>query len=86
MATLAETQPAFPAPADDTEASLYLTDGLRLFRLVRGASWPPEATYAVLEDCYTLEARPYSVEELAGMQLSVVQEPGRTADRALSGL
>ena len=80
MTTLAE-RTAVPESAGDEERSLYLTDGLRLFRVVRGETWPPEASYAVLEDCRTLEGRPYTVEELATMSLRIVETPEPDDDR-----
>lgn len=49
-------------------ADSYLTDGVRLLRVVesgRGAS-------TSLEDCYTLETRPYLPGELARLRLRPV--------------
>lgn len=48
----------------------YVTDGVRLLRVVesgRGAS-------TSLEDCYTLEIRPYSPGELARLRLRPVSQ------------
>jgi hypothetical protein len=56
----------------DVEPDTYLTDGLRLFRVVRGFSWPIDESWATLEDCRTLEEYTYSPDELWGMGLSVV--------------
>lgn len=72
MTTLAETTTA-EQPSRESDPSIYLTDGLRLFRVVRGFAWPPEESYAVLEDCRTLENRPYSSDELSIMGLSLVR-------------
>ena len=54
------------------EPDVYLTDGLRLFRVVRGFAWPAHESKAVLEDCRTLEERAYSPDELWTMGLAVV--------------
>lgn len=62
--------------SSDVEPDTYLTDGLRLFRVVRGFSWPTEASWATLEDCRTLEEYSYSPDELWGMGLSVVDRVG----------
>ena len=55
------------------EPDVYLTDGVRLLRVVRGFAWPAHESQAVLEDCRTLEERAYSPDELWAMGLSVVQ-------------
>ena len=57
------------------EASTYLTDGLRLFRVIRGFASPiegSEGSFALLEDCRTLEAQPFTPSELSSMRLSLV--------------
>lgn len=54
------------------EPDVYLTDGLRLFRVVRGFAWPAHESQAVLEDCRTLEERAYSPDELWAMGLALV--------------
>jgi hypothetical protein len=54
------------------EPNVYLTDGLRLFRVVRGLAWPAHESQAVLEDCRTLEEYAYSPKELWTMGLTVV--------------
>jgi hypothetical protein len=46
------------------EPDVYLTDGLRLFRVVRGFAWPAHESKAILDDCRTLEERAYSPDEL----------------------
>ena len=54
------------------EPDVYLTDGLRLFRVVRGFAWPAHESKAVLEDCRTLEERAYAPDELWSMGLAIV--------------
>ena len=54
----------------------YLTDGLRLFRVVRGFAWPAYESEAVLEDCRTLEHRAYGRDELWALGLRVVRSAG----------
>jgi hypothetical protein len=56
----------------------YLTDGMRLFRIV--APFMHERPQsALLEDCFTLETRFYASDELAEMPLRPVRaiEEGR---------
>ena len=62
---------------DDVRPDAYLTDGFRLFRVIRGLPGSLEGN-AVLEDCRTLEESGYTAEEIWGMGLSVVRpaEPG----------
>jgi hypothetical protein len=50
---------------------LYLTDGLRLFRVV-GTLTPAEGPCVHLEDCYTLSEELYTPGELWEMQLRTV--------------
>jgi hypothetical protein len=57
----------------ELKPSTYLTDGRRLFRVVRGFTWPPQESQAVLEDCRSLEERSYSSDQLSAMGLSVVR-------------
>ena len=69
--TVATTQPA----ASALEASSYITDGARLFRVVRPFLCEhPDS--ALLEDCVTLDVHCYTSDELAGMPLRLV-EPAR---------
>ena len=56
----------------DVEPDVYLTDGLRLFRVVRGFAWPAHESQAVLEDCRTLERSSYAPGELRSMGLRIV--------------
>ena len=60
----------------DVETTTYLTDGLRLFRVVRGFSFPVIDSWATLEDCRTLGQHTFSPDELWGMGLCVVHRAG----------
>lgn len=53
----------------------YVTDGRRLYRVV--SQFTPQAArvFAALEDCRTLEVRPYSPDELYAMRLRPVAMP-----------
>jgi hypothetical protein len=53
--------------------SSYLTDGEHLFRVLRGFEDPPEDSFALLEDCLTLEAQAFTPEELWRMQVEAVE-------------
>src|SRR5262249_6526975 len=59
----------------DVRPDAYLTDGFRLFRVVKGLPGSIEGL-AVLEDCRTLEQSSYAAEEIWGMGLSVVRQAG----------
>jgi hypothetical protein len=50
----------------------YLTDGQRLLRVVSQFDARAENAFACLEDCRTLEVRPYSPGELDAMRLRPV--------------
>lgn len=52
-------------PASDE----YLTDGRRLLRVVAPFDPRPEHSFAVLEDCLTLEVGTYNREQLAALPL-----------------
>lgn len=54
------------------EPDVYMTDGLRLFRVVRGFGFPAHESHALLEDCRTLEESAYSPDELWAMGLRAV--------------
>ena len=56
------------------EPSSYLTDGTRLFRVLRGFSHPAVQSFALLEDCRTLEVAAFSPVELRALKLDVVRE------------
>jgi hypothetical protein len=54
------------------KAGTYLTDGQRLFRVIRGFASPiegSEGSFALLEDCRTFEAHPFTPSELWSMEL-----------------
>jgi hypothetical protein len=55
------------------EESSYLTDGQHLFRVLRGFEDPAEDSFALLEDCLTLEAQAFTPEELWRMQMEAVE-------------
>ena len=58
----------------------YLTDGLRLFRVVMRFEAGSEPVAAQLEDCMTLEVRAYGPAELYDMGLRLVRaEAGEPA-------
>jgi hypothetical protein len=59
-------------PASLVEPGTYLTDGVRLLRVIVGFEWPPEESWAVLEDCRTLEQATYTPDELWRMGLERV--------------
>jgi hypothetical protein len=61
------------AAIESCAAGAYLTDGRRLFRVVSQLSPHALDQYAALEDCRTLEVRPYRPEELYGMRLRLVR-------------
>jgi hypothetical protein len=70
------------------EASTYLTDGRRLFRVIRGFASPvegSEGSFALLEDCRTFEAHPFTPSELWSMRLRRVESPSRTSPRQPGG-
>lgn len=71
---LAETSRGTLTSAD-VRPDAYLTDGFRLFRVVRGLG-ESLAALAVLEDCRTLRQESYAAEEIWGMGLSVVRAAG----------
>jgi hypothetical protein len=50
----------------------YYTDGRRLLRVIDASA---DATYASLEDCLTLEVRPYSPGEVIKLRLRPVAPP-----------
>ena len=58
------------------EPSAYLTDGRRLLRVVRGFTDPAEESFAVLEDCRTLETQALTPDELFSLDLELVREGG----------
>jgi hypothetical protein len=72
VVTLTESS-AVPLSSEDVETDVYLTDGLRLFRVVRGFTWPIRDSWAVLEDCLTLAQYTYAPDELGGLGLSIVR-------------
>jgi hypothetical protein len=67
------TAPAPAPPRYAIEPSAYLTDGSRLYRVVSSFAAPPRESFAVLEDCATLELSPHSPDELWEMGLRLVR-------------
>ena len=62
-----------PQPAWSPTEGSYLTDGQRLFRVVTQLAPRHDSPFALLEDCHTLEVRPFSPDELHGMRLRLVR-------------
>ena len=54
----------------------YLSDGVRLFRVVSPPTTVRERTFVRLEDCRTLEVQAYPPSELDSMGLRAVQPAG----------
>lgn len=61
------------APSQRLDADSYLTDGVRLLRVVSRFEADARSACAWLEDCLTLEVRPYSPRELGAMRLRAVR-------------
>jgi hypothetical protein len=55
------------------EAGAYVTDGMRLFRVVQRLDPLRGAAAAVLEDCLTLELRSYGAADLWEMGVRLVR-------------
>jgi hypothetical protein len=53
----------------------YVTDGMRLFRVVQRLNPHRGTTAAVLEDCLTLELRSYAAADLWEMGVRLVRRP-----------
>ena len=64
-----------PERSGDLRPGSYLTDGWRLFRVISQFSPRSARVFAALEDCRTLEVRPYSPDELYAMRLRPVTMP-----------
>lgn len=62
-------------PSERLVADNYLTDGKRLLRVVSHFEAQTGSVFAALEDCLTLEVRPYSPGELDAMALRTVRVP-----------
>ncbi len=56
-------------------AGSYVTDGRCLYRVVSQFTPRSARVFAALEDCRTLEVRPYSPDELYAMRLRPVAVP-----------
>ena len=57
----------------------YVTDGMRLFRVVQRLDPLRGAASAVLEDCLTLELRSYAPADLWEMGVRLVRPPSNCA-------
>ena len=62
-------------PSEHLTADSYFTDGKRLLRVVSRFEADAGSMFASLEDCLTLDVRPYSPGELRAMRLQMVREP-----------
>ena len=62
-------------PSEGLIPDSYVTDGKRLLRVVSRFEADAESTFASLEDCMTLEVRPYAPGELSAMMLQTVRVP-----------
>jgi hypothetical protein len=70
------------APRTLATAPCYVTDGLRLFRVVSPLAVPPDWTSAELEDCMTLETVSYTPAQLWSMGLVLVRRTDADDERA----
>ena len=71
--TLSQIGRSVSLPSGRLVPDSYLTDGERLLRVVSHLEWDGGSVFATLEDCLTLEVRPYSSGELRMMGLQVVR-------------
>ena len=71
MTMLIEATSSGISPSD-LRPSVYLTDGRRLFRVVRAPTTAPYEGAAVLEDCRSLREVTFTPAELSTMPLRVV--------------
>jgi hypothetical protein len=59
--------------ADQLRPGTYVTDGERLFCVMSQFASEDEVELATLEDCLTLEVKPYCPAELMDLRLRTVQ-------------
>ncbi len=78
--TLSQLRRFVTLPSERLAPDSYLTDGKRLLRVVSHFDAAADSVFASLEDCMTLEVRPYSPGELSAMRLRPVRTP--TSDEA----
>lgn len=64
-------------PSERLVADSYVTDGRRLLRVVSHFEGGADSVFASLEDCATLEVRPYSPGELSALRLRMVRASAR---------
>ena len=60
-------------PSEELAPDSYLTDGERLLRVISRFQADAHGAFTSLEDCLTLEVRPYTLRELSAMQLRAVR-------------
>ncbi len=60
-------------PSERLVPDSYVTDGKHLLRVVSRFEADAKSVFASLEDCLTLEVRPYSSGELSAMRLRTVR-------------
>lgn len=78
MVLLSRLRPLHAGPPERLIPDSYVTDGKHLLRVVSQFKARDASVFAALEDCLTLEIRPYSPGELSAMRLHTVRTP--TAD------
>ena len=81
MTPLSQIRRLVTLPSERVVADSYVTDGKRLLRVVSRFEAGPGGAFASLEDCRTLEVRPYSPGELSAMRLQNVRTPAADQDR-----
>ncbi|HTQ69100.1 MAG TPA: hypothetical protein VMI13_10455 [Solirubrobacteraceae bacterium] len=59
-------------PPEELAPDSYLTDGERLLRVISHFRADADGASTSLEDCLTLEVRPYTLRELSAMELRAV--------------
>ena len=74
---------ASQANAEPLEPGAYVTDRVSLYRVVTALSWPPRESFAVLEDCLTLDTLALSADELHKLELELVREAAGRSGRAV---
>jgi hypothetical protein len=72
---LSQRNPVVAPPTEYLVPDGYVTDGKRLLRVVSHFEADAGSMFASLEDCLTLEVRPYSPGELTAMRLRSVRAP-----------
>lgn len=73
--TLSQLRSLVGVPSQRLIPDSYVTDGVRLLRVVSHLDANARSASAWLEDCLTLEIRPYSPGELSALRLRAVRAP-----------